>query len=745
MSAIGRSGPHESAQLHVSGAARYTDDLPEPADLIHGAVVMSPIAHGRLLGIDTNAAKAAPGVRAVLTAADIPGDPMIGAIVHDEPLMAVDEVHCIGQVVGVVFADTHAQAKRAAALVELDLSPLPHIVGIDKAIADSSFHTPAHTIARGDVVAALDTAAVTLTGEMRSGAQNHFYLETQAALVIPAEAGGLDVWSSTQHPTEIQRMVARVVGKGDHQIRCEVPRVGGGFGGKESQATAWACLAALGVHHTGRPAKVRLDRDTDALATGNRHPFLGRWRAGFDPQGTLLALEVDLFSDGGWSIDLSGPVLDRGLFHLDNAYYIDALRFTGRVCRTHTASNTAFRGFGGPQGMLVVEDALNSAAEHLGLDPAGVRRRNYYVPGRDHAPYGQHVPTPRAERIHKTLLETASVADRQRDIARFNVDNENLKRGLGFQPLKFGISFTKALLNQAGALVHVYADGTVQVNHGGVEMGQGLHTKMRAVAAHGFGIPEADVRIMHTNTDKVPNTSATAASSGSDLNGAAVQVAVDILIERMAPVRARLQVELGRPPDFKALALQCWLQRIGLSATGFYATPGIEYNPDTGRGTPFFYYAWGGAWTEVELCCWTGEYRVRRIDILHDVGDSLTPDIDRGQIEGAYAQGLGWLTMEEHLINHEGRPLTLGPSTYKVPAIGDLPVDFRVDLLDHASQPGVIGGSKAVGEPPFMLAISAISAMRQAIRTLGPGRVELALPATPEAVLRAISRQRSPV
>lgn len=731
---------HESGELHVTGAAAYVDDLAEPPNLLHAAVVPSRVARGVLRSVDASAAMAIEGVVGVWVASDIPGDPRIGPIVHDEPLLAQGEVHSVGQAIAVVAATDFEAARAGAAAVDVEIDPLPPIVGIDAAIVAESFHTAPHVIARGDVDAAMRAAPVQLSGEVRSGAQDHFYLETQAALVEPEEHGCFRVRSSNQHPTEIQRMVARILGIGDHQVVSQVPRAGGGFGGKESQATQTACMAALVAFHTGRPCKLRLERDEDALLTGRRHPYLCRWKAGFDEQGRILALQADLFSDGGWTIDLSGPVLDRALFHAENTSFVPAIRLTGRVCRTNTASNTAFRGFGGPQGMLVITDALNSVAEKLGLDPMEVRRLNAYGEApRDRAPYGQVVENNRLPRIFDELLASSDYAERRAAIEAFNARGGKVRRGIGFHPVKFGISFTKSLLNQAGALVLVFADGTVQCNHGGVEMGQGLHTKMQAVCADALGVEREAVRVMTTSTDKVPNTSATAASSGSDLNGAAVLEACRKLVDRMAPVRELLQIELGREPTFPEVALRCWLDRISLSATGFYATPGILYDEAVGQGTPFFYYAFGGAVTEIEVNGWTGEYRLRRVDILHDVGNPLVPTVDRGQVEGAFVQGYGWLTMEEYLQTDDGRPITLGPSTYKVPALGDVPVDFRVELLDRADQPDVVGGSKAVGEPPFMLAISAVTALRHAIASYGPRRpVQLALPATPEAVLRAI-------
>ncbi len=754
MSALHKPSPHESAVEHVTGRAVYTDDL-TPAGCLHGVVVRSPTAAGRLLGIETGAAAALPGVRAVLTAADVPGDPLVGPIVHDEAVLATGAVHYLGQPVAVVFAETREQARVAAEAVVVSIEETPPVLGIDAAVEAGAFHTAPHVIARGDVDAALQAAAVVVEGEVRVPGQDHFYLETHAALAIPGEGGTLRLLSSTQHPTECQRMAAHVLGIPEALVVCEVPRMGGGFGGKESQATTPACLAALGAHTTGRPTKIWYERHEDMAMTGGRHPFLGRYRAGFAPDGRLLVLDAKLYSDGGWTADLSGPVMDRALFHLDNSYFLETLRFEGRVCATNQPSNTAFRGFGGPQGLVVVEDAIRRGAQALGIQPEVVRRASYYGPGRDRAPYGQEVPLPRIAAMHDRLLVDAELATRRADNDTFNAGSAHKKRGIGHMPLKFGISFTNSLLNQAGALVLVYADGSVQLNNGGTEMGQGLFTKMLAVCADALGVPVDRVRQMRTSTEKVPNTSPTAASSGSDLNGAAVAAACATLRGRMAPVAAGMlgwegdpgalvfadnsvQSPAGASVPFRAVAKQCWLQRVSLSSTGFYATPGIAYDTEAGRGTPFFYYAYGVALVEVELCGLTGEQRVRRVDILHDVGNSLVPSIDRGQIEGGFVQGLGWLTDEQVLIGPHGGVTTLGPSTYKVPSVGDVPLDFRVDLLERADQPGVIGGSKAVGEPPFMLAIAAVEALEAAVSAFGTHPFSLQLPAHPENLLRAV-------
>jgi xanthine dehydrogenase molybdopterin binding subunit len=726
---------HESAHLHVTGRAQYVDDLPDPPGCVRVLPVPSPIPRGRLVSVDTAPALDIPGVRAVIVASDLPASNRIGPIVHDEPVLAEDQVYFQGQPIALVVADSWEACRAGAAAVVLELEALPARFTVDEAIAADDFHGSPHVIVTGDVDAALAGAAHVIEGEMRCGAQDHFYLETQAALCSPTEDGTWFVQSSTQHPTEVQSEVATVLGVPKNRVVCEVPRMGGAFGGKESQASQPACWAALGSWFTGKPCRAWMNRDQDMCWTGKRHPFVGRYRAGFDANGALVGLDADLYANAGWSQDLSIPIVDRAMFHLDNAYRIDNVRLRAQACRTHLPSNTAFRGFGGPQGMLVVEDALNRYAETVGRDPALVRAANFYVTG-DATPYGQVLQDVRLNRIWEELKTSASYG-----VRRAALDGEQsgwTRSGIGFQPVKFGISFTASVLNQAGALVLVYADGSVQLNHGGTEMGQGLHSKMLRVCANELNVPLDRIRVMRTATDKVPNTSATAASSGCDLNGAAVRDACQQLRRRMDQVRAGM----SGSPTFAQVAQRCWVEQVSLAASGFYATPGIGYDRDAGRGTPFHYFAYGGSVTEVEVNGLTGEYRVRRVDILHDVGDSILPGVDVGQVEGAFVQGMGWLTMEEVLFD-QGRLLTHGPSTYKIPAVGDVPLDLRVKLLDRATQPGVIQGSKAVGEPPFMLAISVVAALRHAISTWGPGPVELALPATPEAVLRAIEAQRA--
>ncbi len=765
-SPLHESAEHESGHLHASGAARYVDDIPPPPGMLVGHVLGSPVAHGKIRGIDIAAAKEVPGVQAVLLAADIPGENDIAPVAHDEPLLAEDSVHSVGQSIALVLADTLSAARKGAAAIKLDIEELPAITTLQQAVEQASFQGEGHTIRRGDPEAALKDAHLVFEGEIETGGQDHFYLESHVALVLPEERDTYMVYSSTQHPSEVQAKVAEVLHLGRHQVVVECPRMGGGFGGKETQAAVFAALAALGAHHSKRPVKIWLNRDQDMVQTGKRHPFLSRYKAALDEQGRLQSLMIKTWSDGGWSMDLSRAILDRYMFHVDNAYYLPNVEIVGRVARTNLVSNTAFRGFGGPQGMVIVEEVLNRAAEELGLDSAEIRRRNYYGDApRNVTPYGHALDHVRLARIHDELIASSEWSARTQAVDTFNQANTWTKRGIAFQPVKFGISFTHAMLNQAGALVNIYADGTVQVSHGGTEMGQGLHTKIMAIVAHELGVSVDAIRVMNTVTDKVPNTSATAASSGSDLNGAAVKIACETLRSRLASVAAGLlgvpeaadQVRFAggvaftdndgdRRVPFAAVAGAAYVQQVSLSATGYYKTPGIRYDPIAGRGKPFHYYAYGAAVLEVELCGFTGEHRLQRVDILLDVGDSLVPTIDIGQVEGAFIQGLGWLTCEELVWDKAGQLRTHSPDTYKVPAIGEAPPDFRVALLQSAPQPDVVHGSKAVGEPPFMLAIGILGALRQAVQAYGDAPrsdLQVKIPCTPEAVLRAIEDQRA--
>ncbi len=755
---VTRALRHESALGHVTGAARYVEDQALSRPMLELWPVCAPHAHARIVRRDAAKARTVPGVAAVLFAEDIPGMNDVGAIRHDESLLARSEVMFHGHMVAIVAADSYETARKAAALVEVEYEPLPAIVGLDAAIAAGSYHTDGHRIRRGDVAGALASAPRTLSGSLTLGGQEHFYLESHAAWAEVDDDGSLRVSSSTQHPSEVQAVVAHVLDLPRHRVVVESPRMGGGFGGKETQGNTWAALAALVAFKTGRPARVMLDRDLDMALTGKRHPFRADWRAGFDADGRLLAADVRLVSDGGWALDLSESICDRALFHLDNAYYIPHVDFFGRVAKTHTVSHTAFRGFGGPQGMVVIEDVLDRVARSLGLAPEVVRERNLYRgEGETNTThYGQHLDGNRIGRIWSELKASADFDRRRAEVDRWNAEHPRVKRGLAITPVKFGISFTATFLNQAGAYVVMYRDGSAQVNHGGTEMGQGLHTKMLGVAMRELGLPADRVRVMKTRTDKVPNTSATAASSGADLNGAAVRAACEALRERLMGVAAEMfgcpasQVRLedgafrGPSPEMVATHAQVCeravVRQVSLAATGYYRTPGIGYDRAAGRGKPFHYFAYGAAVTEVEVDGYSGMKRLVRVDILHDVGDSLNPGVDRGQVEGAFVQGVGWLTGEELLWDTSGRLLTHSASTYQIPSISDAPMDLRVTLLPDAAQGDTIHGSKAVGEPPLMLAISAREAIRDAVAAFGePGaQVPLPSPATHEAIFHAL-------
>jgi xanthine dehydrogenase large subunit len=758
---------HESAVGHVTGRAVYTDEQHAPTGLLSLWPVQSPHAHARLLEIDAAAARRMPGVRAVLTARDVPGENDTGPILHDEPLIPAATVEYRGQAVAWVVAEDEAQARAAAACVQVRHEALPARVEIEQAIAEGAFHLPPARVERGEVEPALASAPHRLRGELRIGGQDHFYLETQASWAQVDSEGLVQVVASTQHPTETQIIVARVLGVPAHRVVCRCLRMGGGFGGKETQANQYAAIAALAAWITGAPVRIKLARPLDMQLTGKRHPFLARYEVGFDGEGRLLALDARLYADGGWSCDLSPPVLMRAMVHVDNAYYLPAVRLTGLIAKTHLASNTAFRGFGGPQGMLIGEEVVDRVARHLGLPADTVRERNFYregeAPDRNTTPYGQPVVDNHLGRLWAQLKADSGFLARREEIARFNAAQPQRRRGIAMTPVKFGISFNKTVYNQAGALVHVYADGSVQLNHGGTEMGQGLHSKMLVVASRVLGISPSRIRVMVTSTDKVPNTSATAASSGSDLNGQAVKAACETLLSRLAPVAAQRlggdpeelvfaadEVFLRSAPDrrmaFADLAAAAYNERISLSATGFYRTPGLSWDAAAGRGHPFYYYAFGAAVSEVEVCGYTGAHRLLRVDLLHDVGDSLVEAIDRGQIEGGFVQGLGWLTCEELRWNEQGRLLTDAPSTYKIPTVGEVPEDFRVALYRRDREPStqVIFHSKAVGEPPLMLAISVREAIREAVAAFGEGGpVALASPATPEAIFHAIAAVRA--
>jgi len=756
-----RALPHESGAGHVTGGALYADDLAHRRSMLDVWPVLAPHARARILRRDATKARAAPGVAAVLLAEDIPGRNNSGPVRPDEPILATDEVFFHGQMIALVVGDSLPACRAAAALVEVEYQPLAAVVGIKAAIAANSYLTEPHTLKRADCAAALAAAPHRFEGDFEFGGQEHFYLETHAAWAEPVENGCVLVCSSTQHPSEIQAMVSEVLGITRNKVVTQSPRMGGGFGGKETQGNAFAALVALAAVKTGRPVRIQLDRDLDMALTGKRHPFWSKYSVGHDRDGRILAASVELVSDGGWSLDLSQAILDRALFHLDNCYYLPAVHFTGRVARTNVTSHTAFRGFGGPQGMLVMEEIMDRVARRLGLPPETVRERNlYHGSGETNTThYLEEIGDHRLQECWRGVLAQAGFATRRREVDAWNQAHPGVKRGLAVTGVKFGISFTHIPYNQAGALVLIYHDGTVQVNHGGTEMGQGLHTKILGVAMRELGLPASAIRMMVTSTDKVPNTSATAASSGADLNGAAVAAACVALRERLTPVAAemlkvpadRVVFEHGHAAErgtqhrvpFGKICGRAYLDRVSLSATGYYRTPGIHWDWATAKGRPFHYFANAAAVAEVEVDGYSGMHRVRRVDILEDVGQSLNPGVDRGQIEGGFVQGMGWLTREELLWDPKGRLLTHSASTYQIPAFSDAPVEFHVELLPDADHAGTIHGSKAVGEPPLMLAFSVREAIRDAVAAFGApgGEVPLASPATGEAIFAAVRRR----
>ncbi|MFF9070184.1 xanthine dehydrogenase molybdopterin binding subunit [Streptomyces sp. NPDC014891] len=763
---VGVSMPHESAHQHVTGTALYTDDLVHRTkDVLHAFPVQVMKARGRITALRTGPALAVPGVVRVLTGADVPGVNDAG-MKHDEPLFP-DEVMFHGHAVAWVLGETLEAARLGAAAVEVELDEKPALITLREAIEADSYHGARPLMETGDIDAGFADSAHVFSGEFQFAGQEHFYLETHAALALIDENEQVFVQSSTQHPSETQEIVSHVLGVPAHEVTVQCLRMGGGFGGKEMQPHGFAAVAALGAKLTGRPVRFRLNRTQDLTMSGKRHGFHATWKIGFDAEGRIQALDATLVADGGWSLDLSEPVLARALCHIDNTYWIPHARVAGRVARTNTVSNTAFRGFGGPQGMLVIEDILGRCAPLLGLDPAELRERNFYRPGQGQTtPYGQ--PVTQAERIAEVwrqVKEDARFADRRRAIDTFNATHPHTKRALAITGIKFGISFNLTAFNQGGALVLIYKDGSVLINHGGTEMGQGLHTKMLQVAATTLGIPLHKVRLAPTRTDKVPNTSATAASAGTDLNGGAIKNACEQLRARLLRVAAtRLGVHdsdvrlvdgvaraLGSEEEFAwdDLVRTAYFQRVQLSAAGYYRTEGLHWDAASFRGSPFKYFAHGAAATEVEVDGFTGAYRVRRVDIVHDVGESLSPMIDIGQIEGGFVQGAGWLTLEDLRWDtgdgpHRGRLLTQAASTYKLPSFSEMPEEFHVRLLENATEEGAVYGSKAVGEPPLMLAFSVREALRQAAAAFGPAgiSVHLASPATPEAVYWAVESAR---
>ena len=770
MPSVGKTIPHDSAVGHVTGRALYLDDVTPMQGELHVGMVGSPIACGTLEGVDWSAALAAAGVVSVYTAADVPGHNLFGPLAVDEPFLAEDRLLYVGQPVAVVAAESRAALARGLAAVTIAYTEETPLLTIEDAIEQERFLGVERRIARGDAAAELKTSRHRLQGTLRIGGQEQFYFESQAAIAYPAEEGQVVVHSSTQNPTEIQAVVAEMLGVGFHEVVCMCKRMGGAFGGKETQAAIPAMMAALVVRRTGRPARVIYDKDTDMHATGKRHPYLVRWEVGFDDDGRIGALKFEFFSNGGCSIDLSPSIMERTLLHADNAYHLPHADFAGRVCFTNLPSNTAFRGFGGPQAISAMENVIESIAQHLALDAYDVRLRNVYgVNERNATPYGQLVEKNHLPEIVANIAATSAYRARRAEIDRHNAAASAARglaplRGLALTPMKFGISFTSRFLNQGNALVNLYTDGTVQVSTGGTEMGQGLNTKIRQLVADEFGLDPARVRLMATSTEKNNNTSPTAASSSTDINGAAAVRACQQIkrglrrfaAERLADAGAGLAPSVrhvrfadnavydSRRPEvriaFGPLCAEARRERVDLAARGFYATPGVDFKRETGRGTPFFYYTQGAAVVEVAIDRFTGELTVPRADLLIDIGRSINPGVDRGQITGGFIQGLGWVTAEALIYNDRGALLSHSPTTYKIPAVTDVPADFRVALFDNSDNVQNIRRSKAVGEPPLMLAIAAWAAVKNALSYASPeAAAALTLPATGEEILRCLT------
>ena len=779
---VGKSITHESAHLHVSGKANYVDDIPEVEGTLYAGLGLAEIANGKIINMDLSAVWQAEGVVSVLTGTELLHN-NCGPVVADEPIIATDTVSFFGQVIFVVVAKTYQQAQQASRLAKVTYEALEPILTIEQAIARQSWILPPVQLTAGDANAKLAVAPYRLQGMAQVGGQEHFYLEGQICYAYPKEEDMLQVLCSTQHPTEMQLLISEAVGYGMHQVSVEVRRMGGGFGGKESQSAQWACITAILSVKLKRPVKLRLDRDTDMIVTGKRHGFAYQWDVGFDEQGMILGLYIQLASNCGSSTDLSGPVNDRAICHVDNGYYLDAVTIDSLRCKTNTVSNTAFRGFGGPQGMFPIEYIMDDIGYALDIDPLIIRQRNFYtamseqagidfsaenideIAPRSKTPYGTYVKDNILPDLVSKLAEHCDYFTRRETIKSFNEQSPIIKKGLALTPVKFGISFNATLFNQAGALVHIYTDGTILVNHGGTEMGQGLYSKIRQIVAHEFSLDLSKIRLSATDTAKVPNTSATAASSGTDLNGKAAQAACINIRNRLKTFAAELantkpnQVQFkdgyiyasGQSWQFAEFIKLAYQARIQLWDSGFYKTPDIHWNPVLRYGRPFFYFAYGAAASEVAIDTFTGESKVLRVDILHDVGNSINPAIDIGQIEGGFIQGMGWLTSEELYWVPEGRKqghlFTHAPSTYKIPTATDMPKIFNVNLYDNQNLENTIHRSKAVGEPPFMLALSVFSALRDAVSAnittpiLQNGikvKPFLSAPATPEAILQAI-------
>ncbi len=756
--AAGQSKPHESAHLHVTGSAPYTDDILELTGTLHCALGLSPVAHGQLLGIDLDAVKAMPGVVAVITAADIPGRNDCGAITHDDPILADGELMYLGQPVFAVLSADREAARRAAATAAkvIRFKELPALLTPQEGHAAQDYVVPPMHMVRGDAAAALAAAPHRMDLHVDLGGQEQFYLEGQISYAVPRENDGMLVYCSTQHPSEMQHHIAVALGLHSHHVQIECRRMGGGFGGKESQSGVFACIAAVAARKLKRPVKLRPDRDDDFMITGRRHCFYHDMALGYDDEGRVLGTEVSMVSRAGFSADLSAPVMGRALCHFDNAYWLPHVAMHGFCARTHTQSNTAFRGFGGPQGAFAIEYALDSIARQLGKDALDVRLANLYGVGTNNVtPYGQVVEDNVLQPLLGELIASSDYRARREAIAAFNAGSPVLKKGLALTPLKFGISFNVVHLNQAGALVHVYTDGSVLVNHGGTEMGQGLNTKVAQMVAHTLGLSLGRVRVTATDTHKVVNTSATAASTGTDLNGKAAQDAALTIRKRLTQFLADKHqvpaesiqfandcVEVaGNALPFNVVVTEAYMARVQLWSDGFYTTPKLHWDRETMQGHPFYYFAYGAACSEVLVDTLTGEWKLLRADVLHDVGQSINPALDIGQVEGAFIQGMGWLTTEELYWHPKtGKLLTHAPSTYKIPTASDCPEDFRVKLFDNRNVEDTVYRSKAVGEPPLLLPFSVFFALRDAVSSVGGHKVNppLRAPATSEALLDAI-------
>ncbi|MFZ6770191.1 xanthine dehydrogenase molybdopterin binding subunit [Undibacterium sp. Di26W] len=756
---VGKSHPHESAILHVLGEARYTDDIPELQGTLHAALGLSSKAHAHILSMNFDAVKNARGVVAVYTAKDIPGTNDCGPIIHDDPILSAGLVEYVGQPIFIVVADTHDNARRAVRKAEIVYEELPAILTPQEARQAQSFVVPPMHLQRGDAQLAFERSAHRVKGELYVGGQEQFYLEGQISYAIPKEDRGMLVLCSTQHPSEMQHVVAHALGVHSHNIVVECRRMGGGFGGKESQSALWAAAAAISAAHLKRPVKLRADRDDDMMVTGKRHCFHYEYEVGHDDQGRIIAAKVEMVSRAGFSADLSAPVATRAVCHFDNTYYLGDVDILAMCGKTNTQSNTAFRGFGGPQGAIAIEYIIDEIARNLNRDALDIRKINFYgrndAEGRNITQYGQKVVDNIIHELVAELEVSSDYQQRRADIKTFNAHSPVLKKGLAFTPVKFGIAFNVTHLNQAGALVHIYTDGSVLVNHGGCEMGQGVNTKVCQVVAHELGLNLDQVRTTATDTSKVANTSATAASTGADLNGKAAQNAAHTLRQRLAEfavktyggeqAAVRFAAGLvsinGLDIPFEALVQKAYLARVQLWSDGFYATPGLHWDPKTMSGNPFSYFAYGASVSEVIVDTLTGEWKLLRADALYDAGNSLNPAIDIGQVEGAFIQGMGWLTTEELWWNKGGKLMTHAPSTYKIPAISDCPEDFRVSLYQNSNVQDSIHRSKAVGEPPLLLPFSVFFAIRDAIASVGDYRYNppLNAPATSEAILLAIN------